>query len=269
MVGKRCHEEYMKFRRIFRFLDFKRKGQSLVELTMVLSLLLTLMVGMVEFGNLLNQYINLVDGAREGARFASNDDPFSTVEVKNPTSGLMETKSNYPYFFSKIYQVVEGVYTKDPITGVETQETKGAISPIVLSKENGDDIVVSFFTVTGDSSRSTGSCTSPGAIQDPADSSLFRYTPDTPPSGAPASARSRYSNKDTAFTDAQVKSLLDGCAPNAGVLLVEVFYNYHQILKLGSFLKDADGNGILDPIPVHTYSIMPLSSAEPTPTTPP
>ena len=49
----------------------KNKGQSLVELTLVLVILLSLLTGMVEFGNLLNQYITVTDAAREGARFAS------------------------------------------------------------------------------------------------------------------------------------------------------------------------------------------------------
>jgi hypothetical protein len=162
--------------------------------------------------------------------------------------------SNYEYFFSKIYQVVQGSYD---VNGV--QLSKGAINPIVLSAENGDDIVVTFFSLTGDSRRATNTCTSPATVQH-----LERFTPNPP---------SRYTNPvthlpnhGTRFTDGQVMSMVDGCAPNAGVLLVEVFYNYHQILKMGSFLQDNEGHGILDPILVHAYSVMPLSAAEPTPT---
>jgi hypothetical protein len=205
----------------------KNKGQSLVELTLILTVLLTLLVGMVEFGNLLNQYINVVDGTREGARFGSNDDPFAIIMVNNvPTP-------NYEIFFAKIYTVVEGHYD---VNGV--QRSKGAINPIVLNKDNGDDIVVSFFSVATDGA--TGALTS-----------IERFE---------SAAGSRYNNQTSRFTDGQISARMDGLAPSTGVLLVEVFYHYYQILRLYSFI------GVPDPILVHTYSVMPLSAAEPTPT---
>ena len=69
------------------------------------------------------------------------------------------------------------------------------------------------------------------------------------------------SPRSSHFTTAQVLSLMDASAPGSGVLLVEVYYNYPQILKLPVFEQV-----IPDPILLYTYSIMPLSSAEPTPT---
>jgi hypothetical protein len=178
---------------------------------------MVLMAGMVEFGNLLNQYINLVDGAREGARFASNDDPFEA--------------GNYEAFFGKVYETVQGRYED----GV--QVSKGAINPIILTKANHDDIVVTFFSVT--TNPSTGA------------KSIVRFQ---------SAAGSRYNEKTSRFTNGQILAMVDGYAPNTGLLLVEVFYSYHQILRLFSF------TGIPDPVEVHAYSIMPLSSAEPTPT---
>jgi hypothetical protein len=53
---------------------------------------------------------------------------------------------------------------------------------------------------------------------------------------------------------------MDPTAPPSGLVIVEIFYNYQQVLGLPLF---AD---FLNPIPVYTYSAMPLSSAEPTPT---
>jgi hypothetical protein len=52
--------------------------------------------------------------------------------------------------------------------------------------------------------------------------------------------------------------MVDGTAPNSGILCVEIFYDYNQILKFYQVVGD--------PIKVHAYSIMPLSSVEPTPT---
>jgi len=194
-----------------------QKSQSLVELTFVFTILMTLLAGMVEFGNLLNQYINLIDGAREGARYVSNDDPFET--------------GNYETFFGKVYETVQGRYE----SGV--QLSKGAINPIILTKANHDDIVVTFFSVT--TNPATGA------------KSLVRFE---------SAAGTRYNEKTSKFSNDEILALVDGTAPSTGLLLVEIFYDYNQILKLFSF------TGIADPLPVYAYAIMPLSSAEPTPT---
>jgi Flp pilus assembly protein TadG len=62
--------------------DRRTSGQSLVEIAILFPLLLMLISGLVEFGFLLNQYLNLLDGAREAARFASDGDPF----IRDPSN---------------------------------------------------------------------------------------------------------------------------------------------------------------------------------------
>jgi len=51
------------------------RGQSLVEFSLMLPVLLIMLSGLVEFGFLLNTYLDVIDAAREAARFAANDDP--------------------------------------------------------------------------------------------------------------------------------------------------------------------------------------------------
>ena len=199
----------------------KEKGQSFVELSLVFLVLLVLLVGMVEFGNLLNQYINLVDGAREGARFGSNDDPYQ--------------KGGITVFYGKIYQVVQGEFD-----AFGNQLSKGAINPIVLDPAT-DDIVVSVYSVIGN---------------DPTTHNKKATLIDMG-LGGPGS---RYGNHESAFDHTDIERLTEASAPNTGVLLVEVFYDYHQILNFFSF---GSKPGIIE---VSTYSIMPLSAAEPTPT---
>ena len=63
------------------------------------------------------------------------------------------------------------------------------------------------------------------------------------------------------FTNADVQSRLISGAPNTGILLVEVFYYYHQVLSL-PWIKVF----IPDPVLLHAYTMMPISAAEPTPT---
>ena len=70
------------------------------------------------------------------------------------------------------------------------------------------------------------------------------------------------------LTDDDIRARLVADAPNAGVLLVEIFYNYPQLLKLPVFSNSSflgvRFSLIPDPIPVYVYTIMPISSAEPT-----
>ncbi|MEJ2448693.1 MAG: pilus assembly protein [Anaerolineales bacterium] len=48
----------------------KRSGQSFVELAIVLPLLLFLLIGFVEIGAIIYNYLSLMDVVREAARFA-------------------------------------------------------------------------------------------------------------------------------------------------------------------------------------------------------
>ncbi len=67
-----------------------------------------------------------------------------------------------------------------------------------------------------------------------------------------------YNNFDPIFTATEIENRLVSGSPNAGILLVEVHYNYHQVLGLpwlAPFLAD--------PLPLRAYTIMPISAAEP------
>jgi hypothetical protein len=193
------------------------KGQSFVELAIVVSILLLLLSGMVEFGNLLNQYVNLVDGAREGARFGSNTDPFDHAD---PTYGTLRSG-----FFTDIDLVIEGA---------GTALDAGALSPILLDPAR-DDVLISFVGVAGGGT-------------------LFRRWPTAGP-------WRKYGNHTTQVSDAEILASLSTAAPNTGFVVVEIFYAYDQLLKMPFFTVV-----VPDPIRVHTYVIMPLSAAEPTPT---
>jgi len=78
---------------------------------------------------------------------------------------------------------------------------------------------------------------------------------------APNGWWSYYNHFSSQVSNEQINNAIDPNAPNTGLVVVEVFYHYHQRLKLPwikAFLPD--------PILIHTYAIMPLVSAEPTPT---
>jgi len=52
----------------------KSRGQSFVELAIVLPVLLFLLIGFVEVGAVIYTYLGMLDVAREAARFASEHD---------------------------------------------------------------------------------------------------------------------------------------------------------------------------------------------------
>jgi hypothetical protein len=72
---------------------------------------------------------------------------------------------------------------------------------------------------------------------------------------------SYFGNLASDITTADVDAELDAGTPSTGVLLVEVWYNYDQVLRLPwitAFLSD--------PVLLHLHTFMPLTSAEPTST---
>jgi hypothetical protein len=100
------------------------KGQSFVELSLVALLLMLLVAGIAEFGVLLNRYLNLLDGAREAARYGANYDPFADC------TGTVDSDGVCSVFYDSI-----------------AQEATDVILPITLNPAIKDDIVISFFVL--------------------------------------------------------------------------------------------------------------------------
>ncbi|MEE8567469.1 MAG: hypothetical protein V3S81_02585, partial [Anaerolineales bacterium] len=70
-------------------------------------------------------------------------------------------------------------------------------------------------------------------------------------------------NQTSEFSCADINSKLNPDAPNAGIVLVEIYFDYHMVLGLPwitAFVPDG--------ITLHAYSMMPNTAAEPTPTPP-
>jgi Flp pilus assembly protein TadG len=192
------------------------RGQGLVEFTLVFPILLILLSGLIEFGFALNQYLDILDGAREAARFASDADPFlgANPSVDNPA------------FYKNASDLAE--QTMSPLS----------LNPTV------DDIVISAFSVTN--------------------GTVVRRFPNSacaPYSCIPNQSWARYGNQTTEFTNADINARLTTLAPSTGIVLVEVFFAYDQKFKLPWITAF-----VPDPILVHSYTLMPLVAAEPTPT---
>ncbi|OQY87903.1 MAG: hypothetical protein B6D38_11525 [Anaerolineae bacterium UTCFX1] len=118
--------------------------------------------------------------------------------------------------------------------------TRAALDPFVVDSSyvgrripldpNTDDIVITVY------SRSSGA-----AVAHPS-GGVYRM----------------YGHATSLFTPARIQAAFGEDSPNAGILVVEVHYNYHQVMKLpwlAPFLPD--------PLMLRAYTIMPLSAAEP------
>lgn len=106
----------------------KSLGQSIVEFTMLLPILIMMLSGLIEFGFMLNYYLDMIDAAREAARFAANDDP-----IHNDATGLYQDPN--PGFYLRAQTV-----TLDSLN-------IGSGGQITLNPAT-DDVVISAFAVS-------------------------------------------------------------------------------------------------------------------------
>jgi hypothetical protein len=200
------------------------KGQSFVELSLIVMLLMLLVAGIAEFGVLLNRYLNILDGVRESARFGANADPFAAC------AGVGTVDSDG--VCSEFYQ---GVALK----------TVNVISPITLNPAI-DDIVISFFTVTGDGATCIRTVKRYPTLSNGYAWSKYGDTQTYLGSGGTP-------NKTSEQSLATIEGQMDSCAPPVSLLLVEAFYNYPQTLKAPFFEQVFP-----DPVPVYIDAIMPF-----------
>lgn len=223
-----------------------RRGQSFVELVLVIFILALLLAGVVEFGFLMESYIHVSDGAREAARLSSS----------------------YPAFDSN------GV-TLDPFYNNTILQAVKTMAPVTLNPNLGDDIIISVVSVSGPVVRRfpllpNGTSSKGWSLC----GNFAKFVSEQPGGNVPSelSDPGWYScpSHDSRLTDADISSLLGSNAQGSGLMIVEILYDYPQALKLPIFSgEDVFGEKfslIPDPIPLYIYTVMPSSSAEPTST---
>jgi hypothetical protein len=201
-----------------------------VEFTVLLPVILIMLSGVVEFGFMLNYYLDLIDTSREVARFTANDDP-----LHFDASGAW-TPYN-PGFYARAKAVAENTMMQAGQISLDPAE---------------DDLVISVFVVDGRTVTGrypptivTGCGTTGGSL------------------GLQA-----YCNFPSKFSDGDIADLLSAAnlpnlPPNTGVVLVEIFYTYDMVLALPWITAF-----VSNPVTLHAYSLMPNTAAEPTPTPP-
>src|SRR3954447_22029101 len=76
------------------------RGQAAVEFALILPILMALLLGIIQFGIVFNNYVTITDAARAGARkaavsrFLSDNGAAAKVAAKNSAQGLNQSKLN-------------------------------------------------------------------------------------------------------------------------------------------------------------------------------
>jgi hypothetical protein len=205
------------------------KGQSFVELSIVVLLLMLLVAGIAEFGVLLNRYLNLLDGVREAARYGANYDPFAPCPLDSSGNVVGTVNS-------------DGICTTYYVDSAK--EAINVIQPIELDSNDNDDLVLSILIVSQDASHAYHFCRFPSENGWSWSKEIEHHATPNHASAQPSSVS----------LEAQ---LTNGAEP-VSALMVEAFYNYHQTLK-APFYEQV----FPDPIPVYAFAIMPLKNANP------
>ncbi|MBL8056957.1 MAG: pilus assembly protein [Anaerolineales bacterium] len=234
----------------------KSRGQSLVEFALFLPILVMLLGGLVELGLGLNRFINIIEAAREGARYGSDLQPDPRLDGRDLVNIGGQDVSNMDCestrdFYGKIACVVQQ-----------------AADPAVLNDQT-DDIVITVARIyrsplCDEPSPPPGLDCTARILPDP--DGLWPDPPLDPAEGEIATrGRWRWSGAgDSKFTREEIQNYIDANALSSGVLIVEVFYRYHMILNLPWITPFLDPAGI--GLPFYTYTIIPVPAGEPRPT---
>jgi len=223
--------------RLFRKRNERTRGQSMIELALLFPLMLILLSGLIEFGFMLNVYLTLMDAARNAARFAS-DGYYLYVDSD------MNCSTTKHFYRQGACLVNQELTMEQPSIKMNNNGTPDNPKDDWLDPADGNDIVISAFSFTEGSGIT--------ARHPNGNEQGWSYAVDR---GYPR-------EKVSSFTSVQVEnSLVDVNAPSTGYVLVEIFYNYDHRLGLPWITAF-----VSNPLPVHVYAFMPLSSAEPTPT---
>jgi TadE-like protein len=213
----------------------KSIGQSLVEFTVLLPVLLIMISGLIEFGIMLNYYLDLIDAAREAARFAADADP---IRDPNPPYGYLDPN---PAFYTNVQTLAMESLRAASDNRIDWPKMQVMYGATWCDHVNGDIVISAFGTLN----------------QSPNPAIVDKRFPQIMGENG-VSMCNHYTSK---ITSADIKARLDAGAPTGGLVMVEIFYDYDEVLKLPWITAF-----VPSPIHLHAYTIMPNANVEPTPT---
>ncbi len=116
----------------------KSRGQSIVEFMVLLPLLVMMLSGLIEFGFMLNFYLDLIDGAREIARYGANLDPLLADD-------LDLTCQYTTYFYRILPCMADQVFSEQVVLNPATDDLvlEILVRPAAPHKELADRVAAS------------------------------------------------------------------------------------------------------------------------------
>ena len=217
----------------------QHKGQSFVELALILPLILILLIGMIEVGFYVFNYLTALDLTREAARFASVRDftlatPGSATPADCVDEGLDYYKDTACFFIDS------------------------ELNPnLPLDPNKFDDVTVSVFTVVSGTVATISDRWPHPPIDPDGDGVWSQYN-----NNWQKDCQGNVVRSEPYFTNSDVESLFLNSAPKAkGLVLVEAYFCYDQLIYI-PLISDFIGS----PFRIHTYTFMPAPEAIPTPT---
>jgi hypothetical protein len=255
----------------------KFRGQSFLELALILPVLLILLLGLIEVAFYIGRYLDILDLTREAARFASVRNPFSRVPSSAWDCGPAQAGTELPFDF---YYNTACIFSP-PNTGTcstTDPEFCNGLNSYMDFDPATDDIVITVFTTTY--------WTAPHAIP-----SVNPQVTDMHPEDSANRLNNYWAysehdsdtthnanwSKDCAdppavvhtepyYNNDKVNSFLSSDSsfpnsPNKGLVAVEYYFCYRQVLGVPLITSI-----IPNPMRIHAYTLMPVPAAQPTPT---
>lgn len=251
-----------------------KRGQSFLELALVLPILLLILLGLIEVAFYIGRYLDAIDLTREASRFGSVRDPFDVTAPKDYNCTTVDAFDFY-YDTACIFsppQTDACIDASDPFCN--------GLNPYITLNPTFDDIVISVFTVEGANIVSdvhpqsgTGS---QSAVDEGGKTTYFWALSNTAWGGGAGTNNWSKNCQGTVtrttpyYTLSRVQEIVNPAAygstrtaapASKGFLAVEVYYCYNQVLNLPIFTTF-----VPNPLMIHAYTIMPLPAAAPTPT---
>jgi len=235
------------------------RGQSLVELALVLPVMILMLLGIVEISLFMGRYLDVLDLTREAARMASINDPAI------PTATQLDCSKGE---FTDFYFKAACIFSPPVVTGGVYQDShfKGGFNRYINFDIHQDDVVISIYSVKGNGSTASVErvwpSETPGywALSTNGFSqahSNWNYSCDDNPAARTLDAAAK-----PQFTKASILPLLqnDFGAPAARAFVaVEAYYCYKWVLNIPVFT-----NLVPNPVRIHAYTLMPIPAAQPT-----
>jgi hypothetical protein len=228
----------------------RQRGQSFLELAIILPILLLMLLGLVEVSFFIGQYLDILDLTREAARFASVRDPFITAPIAQ-----VSCSSGDPFNF---YFHTACIFSP-PTGSPKCTDAKfcNGLNSLVTLDPAVDDVLITVFTITN------WQVSSPVFPLPDNYWALSNNDADTAHNDNwKQDCQGNIVRSTPYFTPTRINNTLEASSPkNKGLVVVEFYYCYHQALNLPVVT-----NFIPNPLRIHAYTLMPIPAASPSPT---